>query len=245
MIRQPEQEGQRRPYAAAANVISVLTRIRSRNLPAAVDNDFLRIANIGANVFGRVNEALQFLGLTEADGTPTERLRAMAAAPDADYRSLLATCLRDAYADDFRNVNPEQDNQQQIIEAFRRYQPRSQTMRMVMLFLGLCREAGIPVLDAPRDRQMRAVPVRSARATIPPRRQELRPPPGRGQPAPALPGAPGGGLLFGFTDNDVSKLSDQEFDEVWAALGKVARARARRTPSPPSKETAGEEVNSG
>jgi hypothetical protein len=49
------------------------------------------------------------------------------------------------------------------------------------------------------------------------------------------------GLLFGFTDDDVSKLSDQEFNEVWAALGKVARARARKAPSPP-EGTVDEEV---
>src|SRR6266849_10744442 len=140
VIRQPDQPGPRRPYAASANVIAVLTRIRSRNLPVAVNNDFLRIANIGAAVFGRVTEALQFLRLVDEEGTPTEILRAMAAAPDAEYRNLLGNAVRSAYSDDFQAVNPEQDTQHQIIEAFRRYEPRSQTQRMVMLFLGLCRE---------------------------------------------------------------------------------------------------------
>jgi hypothetical protein len=36
--------------------------------------------------------------------------------------------------------------------------------------------------------------------------------------------------LFGLTDDDVSRLSDKEFEEVWTALGKVARARARKPP---------------
>jgi hypothetical protein len=34
-------------------------------------------------------------------------------------------------------------------------------------------------------------------------------------------------LLFGVTEDDIAVLSDDEFDEVWAALGKVARARSR------------------
>jgi hypothetical protein len=240
MIRQPDQPGPRRPYAATANVTAVLNRIRTRNLPVAVNNDFLRIAGIGSAVFGRVTEALQFLRLIEEDGTPTELLRAMAAAPDADYRRLLADSLHGAYADDFRDVNPEHDTQQQIVEAFRRYEPRSQTLRMVMLFLGLCREAAIPVLDAPRDRQMRA-PGRTTRSSGPIRVPTRQPTTGRTEPAPA--GSPATGHLFSLTDDDVSKLSDQEFDEVWAALGKVARARARKMSAGDPETNAHQEVN--
>jgi hypothetical protein len=33
--------------------------------------------------------------------------------------------------------------------------------------------------------------------------------------------------LFGVTESDIAALDDTEFAEVWAALGKVARARAR------------------
>jgi hypothetical protein len=227
MIRQPDQPGPRRPYAASANVIAVLTRIRSRNLPVAVNNDFLRIANIGPAVFGRVTETLQFLRLIEQDGTPTEILRAIAAAPDAEYRNLLANAVRAAYSDDFQAVDPEHDTQQQIIEAFRRYEPRSQTHRMVMLFLGLAREAAIPVLEAPRERQMQA-PGRGPRSAGPARGPGRQPAPGRTQAAP--PVAPPAGQLFGLTDDDVSRLSDKEFEEVWTALGKVARARARKPP---------------
>jgi hypothetical protein len=33
--------------------------------------------------------------------------------------------------------------------------------------------------------------------------------------------------LFGITESDIAVLDDSDFNEVWAALGKVARARAR------------------
>lgn len=35
------------------------------------------------------------------------------------------------------------------------------------------------------------------------------------------------GILFGLTENDAAILSDEDFDAVWSALGKVARARAK------------------
>jgi hypothetical protein len=239
MVRQPDQEGERRPYASAANVVAVLTRVRSRNLPTSINNDFLRIAGIGSAVFGRVIQALQFLRLINGDGAPTERLRAMAAAPEADYRRLLAEAIREAYADDFGTVDPEHDSQQQVMDAFRRYEPRSQTDRMVMLFLGLCREAGLPVLEAPRDRHMQPAAGRTAH----PRVNKSKPVVSGGQLKGTPAATTAAGLLFGFTDDDASKLSDQEFDEVWAALGKVARARARKSASASPGNNGDEEVN--
>ena len=108
-----------------------------------------------------------------------------------------------------------------------------------MLFLGLCREAGIPVLDAPRERRMRETrprttsrmrPSSGARATVGSAVEVTR-----GQPTPPTP-LPG--TLFGVTEEDVASLTDDEFDSVWEALGKVARARARRhlEPSPAPKD---------
>ncbi len=222
---------QRRPYAATANILGVLSRVRSRNLPASINGDFLRIAGIGDAVHGRVNETLVFLDLITPDGTPTERLRTMVAATEAEYRQQLAACLRDAYVADFQAVNPEADTQQQVVDAFRRYEPRSQTPRMVMLFLGLCRAAGIAVREAPRDRAMQPPARRPAARTAQPaggRRVREVDSRGGGEP-PSVDR----GLLFGVTEADLRKLSEEEFDEVWTALGKVAKTvtRARTRPT--------------
>ena len=213
-------EDQKRPYAATANVLAVLERTRTRNLPEYIDEAFMRVAGIGDAVMGRVRFTLQFLNLVHADGTPTDTLRAIARAPETEYHELLAAAIRDAYAEDFIAIDPAQDNQAQIIDAFRKYDPRSQTARMVMLFLGLCREAAIPVKDAPRERKMQATGARAAKPAQ--RAQVVRP---TGLSVPVTVGTPS--LLFGVTEADVAALGDDEFGEVWAALGKVARARAR------------------
>ncbi len=225
----------RRPYAPAANVLAILERVRRRNLPDVIDNDFMRIAAVSEGTMGRVAATLRFLGLVDDASRPTDRLRAMARADDDEYRELLAAVVRDAYAADFERVDPSQDPQPRIISAFQRYEPRSQTERMVMLFLGLVRAAGIPVLDAPRDRGMQTAPRVVAR-TVPSRGRVASEPararassttaaPDTTRQQPTAPEGPAG-LLFGVTIEDIGALPPEEFDTVWSALGKIAKARA-------------------
>jgi hypothetical protein len=111
---------------------------------------------------------------------------------------------------------------------------------MVMLFLDLCRAAGIPLLDAPRERKMQAKPT-SGRG----KRTAVASSPGEPMRAPAgggnfldnfLPRGAGGGAppstLFAITEADIADLEEPEFVTLWEALGKVARARARRKAAP-------------
>jgi hypothetical protein len=159
----------------------------------------------------------------------------MARATEDEYRDLLAGVVREAYASDFARIDPAQDTQSRIMSAFQRYQPRSQTYRMTMLFLGLCRAAGMPVLDAPRDRQMQT----PSRVTVRPStaRGQAVAPPARGRAsAPSTPSqleTPvatnilNPNLLFGVTIEDIGALSPDDFNTLWGALGKVARARAQ------------------
>ncbi len=218
-----------RPYAAPSNVISVISRARTRNLPEVITNDFLRLAGIPEAAFGRVIQALRFLGLLQEDGSPTQELHSLAMSPDAEYQNQLANVVQSAYRDDFARVHPDEDPQHKIIDAFHRYQPRSQTQRMVMLFLGLCRDAGIPVLDAPRERQMVQRPQQARRQqsqAMRPRNVEAD------QLAPAnLPAQDrkeeDRNLLFGVHEEDIALLEQEDFNRVWDALGVVARARAR------------------
>jgi Family of unknown function (DUF5343) len=215
---------QRRPYAATANVIAVLNRARSRNLPETIGNDFLRIAGIPEAVFGRITEAVRFLGLVNEDQTPSDLLRSITAAPDEEYRDLLATAVRTAYRDDFTQVDPGQDSQAQVVGQFQRYEPRSQVARMVMLFLGLCREAGIPVRDLPRERQMQQ-PRPGRSASQPRARSSATNARADRRPQPPIDPAPSGAPL-GVTEADIANLTDQEFDAVWSAMGTVTRALA-------------------
>ena len=224
--------GESRPYAAPSNVVSVLVRARSRNLPETISNEFLRLADVPETVFGRVMTALRFLDLVTEDGRPTETLLAISGAPEAQYRELLAASIRTAYADDFQRIDPARDPQGKIQDAFTPYQPRSQTQRMVILLLGLCREAEIPVLDVPRDRKMQVTLGKQGRI---PRSREVQRPKASQKRAeaastqnqyPVAQLSPSG-LAFGVTDDDLASLGQEEFEEVWNALGKVMRARAK------------------
>lgn len=219
----------RRPYAAAANVIGVLQRIRQRNLPDKIDHDFFRLAGVPEIVYGRVNEALRFISVVGDDGRPTDLLRALHAAPDQEYRDALAGALREAYRDDFARIDPGEDTQAQIIDQFAPYQPKSQTARMVMLFLGLCREAGIPVLEAPRERKMKAAVQGRVRGRPAARRDEGTVLEGR--PRGSVQPLPPSGGLAGVTEADLVKLDEATFKELWAALGKAFyKARTAGTP---------------
>jgi len=235
------EEG-RRPYAAPSNVVAVLQRVRSRNLPETVDDDFLRLAEVPDAAFGRVKEALRFLGFIHEDGRPTDLLAALAKSPDEDYRQLLESAVRESYAPDLARIDPAADTQAKIVDAFRLYEPRSQTGRMVMFLLGLCREAGIPVLDAPRERKMQG----ALRQPITRRHQTIRLGQAgeRDEASHFTRGGVRSPLLFGVSEDDIAALDESEFNEVWSALGKVARARARTRASKsvaPEVDTVGDD----
>ena len=221
---------QSRPYAAPSNVIAVLSRARSRNLPEYISNDFLRLADVPETVYGRVIQALRFLGMVTEDGRPSEMLRAISAAPESEYRDLLGATLHTAYADDFERVDPTQDTQSKIQDAFKPYLPRSQTQRMVMLFLGLCREAGILVVDVPRDRKIQTTSKEGRPQSRQNRERRLQQPKSNVKPNPLAQSSGDGdqaSIAFGVTDSDLAALNDTEFQTVWDALGTVMRARAK------------------
>lgn len=166
MVTQQEGIQTNRPYTPPSNVTAVLQRLRSRNLPERVDSEYLRDANIPEGTNSRTLFALRFLGLIGDADEPTPALRAIATSTDEEYRSILAGLIREAYSEVFISIDPAQDDQSRIVNVFRRYTPASQRERMVIFFLGMCREAGIPTLDTPRQRSSAAsVDHRSQRKT--------------------------------------------------------------------------------
>lgn len=154
MVTEPRAETNR-PYAPPSNVISVLQRLRSRNLPERVDIEYLRDAGVSKGTVGRTLFGLRFLGLITDANSPTDALRTVHTATDEEYQQILMALIKYSYADVFNVVDPSEDSHERILNVFRRYTPASQRDRMVIFFLGLCREAGIPVSDQPRKRSMR------------------------------------------------------------------------------------------
>ena len=215
-----------RPYAAPSNVVAVLNRIRSRNLPETVNSEFLRIVGVPQTVFSRIIQALRFFELIDEDGKPTDQLKMLGAATDAEYREILANTIKKSYSAEFKVIDPAEDPQSRIVDAFRRYQPRSQTDRMAILFLGLCREAKIPVISPQKEQRTGDQKQKSAKNA---RKQEANRILGQEELVGYKPETDkvSGSLLFGVTVEDIGVLNDKEFTEVWNALGKVARARAR------------------
>lgn len=144
------------PYAPPSNVISVLRRFRDRNLPTEIDSDLLKDIGIAAGNASRTLYALAFLGLVDDYERPTDLFHSIQMADDSEYQVILGSAIRSAYQDVFKVADPTKDPQHMIENAFRRFQPASQRRRMAVLFLGLCSEAGIEVLDTPRQRSARA-----------------------------------------------------------------------------------------
>jgi hypothetical protein len=152
MAVDPQSPSTNRPYGAVPNILEVLRRIRTRNLPERIDRDFLLAAGIPAATTYRSAFALEFLGLVDADEVPTEAARQIAISTDEEYQTILLDLLHRAYRDVFAVYDPAKDPPERIAQAFRRYNPASARDRMLNFFLGMCREAGIPVLDTPRPR---------------------------------------------------------------------------------------------
>ncbi|MGD0780515.1 MAG: DUF5343 domain-containing protein [Dehalococcoidales bacterium] len=148
------EEMSNRPYAPPSNVISVLQRLRSRNLPDRINTDYLRDSSIPDGTTSRTLFALRFLGLIDEGGLINESLKSIQKATDEEYKAILSGLIKEAYKEVFSVVDPSQDAQDKILNVFRRYTPASQRMRMVIFFLGMCREAGIPTLDVPKARSM-------------------------------------------------------------------------------------------
>ncbi len=131
------------PYAPASAVLDIVTRYRSRGLPTPINGEVLARIGISESLIPRTLQALQSLDLIDKDGAPTQTLEGLQRAPEAEYRDRMAEWVRRAYADVFLIVDPTKDSGSSIRDAFRGYQPLGQQDRMVSLFQGLCKAAGL------------------------------------------------------------------------------------------------------
>ena len=152
--------GGNRPYAPPSNVIAVIQRLRNRNLPESVNSEYLKNTSIPDGTITRTLFSLRFLGLIDEAGEPTEALRSIASSTDEEYVEILSGLIRHAYREVFGKIDPKVDSQSKIVNFFRHYIPASQRERMVIFFLGMCREARIATQDVPRQRKSRATIAR-------------------------------------------------------------------------------------
>lgn len=146
------------PYASPQSIIEIIERHRSRGLPSPVTAEVLGRAGIPDSLVPRTLQALLSLDLIDEVGNVTETFENIRLAPEAEYRDRLLGWLNAAYADVLSYVDPANDDEIKIRDAFRSYKPTGQQSRMVTLFVRLYAAAG---LQAPK-----LVPVKGAEPRI-------------------------------------------------------------------------------
>jgi hypothetical protein len=228
------------PYAPPSSVLNIIRHYRSKDVPEKVTVTNLMQIGVTEALANRTMAALRFLGLVREDDTTTDEFRSLRYATDDQYQEVLGGIVNAAYKDVLDHVNLESADERALNSAFIPYSPGGQRSRMITLFLALAMEAGWTLLAPAKQSSPRA-----AKATPSKNAAKLR---GTAKPIEQKPEqAPSpvnteGVVAFGVTDSDLAALPDDEFDDVWAALGKLARARAKaaRPEETPAKETAGD-----
>ena len=219
-----------RPYAPPANMQAFLHRLRRMNMPPGITRDLLKTIGISENIIPRLFATLRFLELITDRDEPTDTLRGLAGSTEDEYHQLLEKTIRSAYADDFQRIDPSRDTQERVMNAFQRYTPRSQHSRQVMLFLGLCREAGIPTVDVPRRRGMRgkSQSLASTGKAVLPRPSKNNIGNGGRTTQAQRDGLYATSQFLGITLEDAAHLTEDDFWEVWNSVGTLFLRRAQR-----------------
>lgn len=131
------------PYTSPQVVIDLIERHRNRGLPSPVDNDVLARAGVSDSLIPRTLQSLQTLELIDDKGQLTEIFEKIRTASETDYKNQMQQWLNDVYADVLSYVDPADDDETRIRDAFRSYKPIGQQNRMVSLFINLFIAAGL------------------------------------------------------------------------------------------------------
>jgi hypothetical protein len=241
------------PYAPPQAVIGIIHHYKERDVPERISTTNLLQIGVTESLLQRVTAAIRFLGLINEDGTTTDLFRALRYASEDDYHEVLAGVLNAAYKDVLDHIDLGTATERELYNAFIPFSPGGQRGRMITLFVALCREAGWDVAAQSRT----AAPTSNRRAAAKPQPKATSGKATDQRRVTTIPNRGGdetpvtSGLLFGVTESDIAALPDSDFDAVWAALGKVARARAkasadreaeaRLAPPPSSEDRKGDE----
>lgn len=149
-----KKQSRKAPYVSAAALSSFLDHIRYVSTPKKVDAGLLQDYGISkGNTFSLLS-ALKFLGLTDNAGIPTPAFASVQTMGE-EFRSNLQEIVQKAYADLFSRLDVSRDSRDHIWNYFSRNYSTSQADKATILFLDLCKEAGIPVAEEKRARETR------------------------------------------------------------------------------------------
>jgi hypothetical protein len=116
---------------------------------------------------GRTLQALRFLNLIDEEGRRTTTFERLRRATTGEYPEVLGEIVKAAYHAVFQILYPAEASDMEIQDAFRHYQPQAQRTRMVPLFTGLCREAGL-IPGGPVETRKRTPTTRRASNPVKP-----------------------------------------------------------------------------
>jgi len=213
------------PYGPPANAIAVLKKWRDHSVPDQVTKEWLSKIGLSPNLAPANLRGLEFLGLIDAGGFPTDLAHLVRSAPSDQYPALLQKIVQDAYRPIFKVADPSTATRTQIDDAFRHEKPEAQRSRMVAFFLGLCREAGIAVKEAPQGgRPPKVLAVRVGQPLHRITRQGPR------IVSSAVTGRPLDPALVGIVSK-ISELETSEELESWIAMFRAAFNFVKKLPS--------------
>ena len=115
--------------------------------PRIIDAEYLRFNQMGGQQPGQLMTTIQFLGLVDADGTPTDRLEQLRVRGEQQFTQALEKVIRDAYSELFNAVNAEEADRDIIYNQIRSVYQCSPRLAETAtpLFLALAHEAGMNV----------------------------------------------------------------------------------------------------
>ena len=146
------------PYAPTSVIVDLITRNRSRGLPFPLTTESLGRIGVSDSLISRTLQALVVLDLIDDKGNATAIFEKIRLAPESEYKQRMQEWLNGAYADVIAIVDPAQDDETKVRDAFRFYNPVGQQSRMVTLFLGLYGAAGVASEKSTQPRAARAAP---------------------------------------------------------------------------------------
>lgn len=138
--------GRSAPYVPAATLSNFFDHVRWVSTPKKVDSGLLLDYGMPKGNIGALVSALKFFGLVQDNGTPTPAFKMIQTGGD-EFRANLEEIVRRAYADVFSRLDPSRDSREKIRNYFARNYSPAISNKATILFLDLCKEAGIPVTE--------------------------------------------------------------------------------------------------
>jgi Family of unknown function (DUF5343) len=131
------------PYISFKTLTGFLQKLKDTTVPGQIDSSVLR--SYAGSVARQLVLALKYLGLIQANGASTDRLKKLVASYNApEWKDQLAEAISDAYLAVVENLDIDNGTPKQLQDAFRAAGADGVVMqRAIAFYLSALREAGL------------------------------------------------------------------------------------------------------